>query len=218
MLHVHYFTFNPVQENTYILCDDTKECVIIDPGCYGSDEQHELKAFIETNGLKPVHLLLTHAHVDHVPGLGFAASTYNLVPQLHELELPVLRAVPSYSDRFGMSITDIPEEVSFLEEGDTVAFGNTELKVLFAPGHSPGSICYYSAADKVVVGGDVLFRGSIGRTDLPGGDFNVLMRSIAQQLFVLPDEVTVYAGHGDETTIGREKKFNPFLDYILKAG
>lgn len=217
MLYVHYFTFNPVQENTYVLYDDTKECVIIDPGCYGSTEQHELKSFIEEKGLKPVQLLLTHAHVDHVPGLGFVASTYNLVPQLHELELPVLRAVPSYADRFGMTINDIPTEVSFLKEGDEIAFGNTVLKILFAPGHSPGSICFYSVTNKLVVGGDVLFRGSIGRTDLPGGDFNVLMRSIALQLFVLPDDVIVYPGHGDETSIGREKRFNPFLNHILEA-
>lgn len=217
MLHVQYFTFNPIQENSYVIYDESGECAIIDPGCYGAGEQAVLKKFITENKLKPVKLLLTHAHVDHVPGLGFVAGTYGLVPEYHAFEIPVLKAVPSYSDRYGMIINDIPEEYRLLKEGDTVHFGNTELNVLFTPGHSPGSLCYHSAADNVLIAGDVLFQGSIGRTDLPGGDFKTLMSSIANILFNLPGNTEVYPGHGEPTTIAEEQQYNPFLPHILKA-
>ncbi len=215
MLHVHHFTFNPIQENTYIVYDETKECVLIDPGCYGSAERNILTTFISENGLKPVKLLLTHAHVDHVPGLGYVADTYKLVPHYHKLEVPVLKAVPSYAQTFGMNITDIPEEAVFIDEGDTLTFGNTTLQILFTPGHSPGSLCFYSPADKLAIAGDVLFRESIGRTDLPGGDFDTLMQSIANKLFTLPDEVRIYPGHGPYTTIAHEKQHNPFIKHIM---
>ncbi|MBF9253543.1 MBL fold metallo-hydrolase [Pontibacter sp. 172403-2] len=210
-MEVTRFTFNPFQENTYLLHDDTNECVVIDPGCYEPEERRELQKYIAGNNLKVVRLLNTHCHIDHVLGNQFVAGTYKVGLEIHAEDEQVLRAVPTYASAYGfpMYAEQLPEK--YLKEGDAVKFGNTELQVLFAPGHAPGHVVFYSAPDKVVIGGDVLFRQSIGRTDLPGGDFDTLIQSIKTKLFTLPDEVTVYPGHGPETTIGYEKKHNPFL-------
>ncbi|MFD2514736.1 MBL fold metallo-hydrolase [Pontibacter locisalis] len=204
-------TFNPFQENTYLLHDDTKECVVIDPGCYEKHEQEELKKFVKDNDLKVVRLLNTHCHIDHVLGNKFVADTYNVPLEIHPDEEQILRAVPTYAPNYGFQLyaEQLPEK--YLKEGDIVKFGNTELEVILAPGHAPGHVVFYNKPEKTVIGGDVLFQGSIGRTDLPGGDFDTLIQSIKTKLFTLPDDVTVYSGHGPETTIGYEKKYNPFL-------
>ncbi|AKD02437.1 MBL fold metallo-hydrolase [Pontibacter korlensis] len=210
-MKVTCLTFNPFQENTYLLHDDSKECVIVDPGCYERREQDQLKKYIEDNGLKVVRLLNTHCHIDHVLGNKFVADTYGVGLEIHQEDEQVLRAVPTYASNYGFPQYAEQLPASYLKEGDTVKFGNTALEVIFAPGHAPGHVVFYNKTDRTVIGGDVLFQGSIGRTDLPGGDFDTLIQSIRTKLFTLPDEVTVYPGHGPETTIGYEKKYNPFL-------
>ena len=211
MIAVNVFTFNPFQENTYILSDETKECIIIDPGCYDSFEKDELASFIENQKLKPVRLINTHCHIDHVLGNKFVSDKYKLQVELNMLEIPFLRAVTDYAPQYGIFCEPAPEPFALLNEGDIIKFGNSKLNVLFTPGHSPGEICLYSETDKFVIAGDVLFQMSIGRTDLPGGNYDTLIKSIREKLFTLPDEVTVYPGHGPSTTIGFEKKNNPFL-------
>lgn len=206
------FTFNPFQENTYILYDDTKECIIIDPGCFTQNEKDQLVRFIEEKKLKPVRLINTHCHLDHIFGNRFVAEKYNLELEIHKGEVPVLEAAPMVSANYGIPFPEpSPPASKFLEEGDIVKFGDTELEVLFTPGHSPASISFFCKKDKYVIAGDVLFQGSIGRTDLPGGDFPTLISVIKEKLFPLGDDVKVYSGHMGMTTIGAEKKSNPFL-------
>ncbi|MFD1000640.1 MBL fold metallo-hydrolase [Ohtaekwangia kribbensis] len=210
MLQLQSFVFNPLQENTYVLFDETKECVIIDPGCYEREEQYDLADFIETNQLKVVKLLNTHGHVDHVLGNAFVKETYKTKLYIHEQDAATLKAVKVYAPHYGFFQYQEAEPDIYLKEGEAVTFGNQSLDVLFVPGHAPGHIAFYHAASKTLIGGDVLFYNSIGRTDLPGGNYDTLIDSIHQKLFTLPDDVTVYPGHGPETTIGYEKKTNPF--------
>lgn len=212
MTLVAEFVFNPFQENTYVLYDDTKECIIIDPGCYTEAERRQLADFISSAGLTPVRLLNTHCHVDHVFGNKFVAERYNLALEIHKGELPVLESVPMVCQMYGIPNIEIsPTPNTFLKEGDVVTFGNSALEVLFTPGHSPASISFYCKASDFVIGGDVLFQGSIGRTDLPGGNMETLISSIKEKLFPLGDNTRVYSGHGAATTIGVEKRTNPFL-------
>jgi hydroxyacylglutathione hydrolase len=210
-MQVHAFTFNPVYENTYVLADETGACVIVDPGCYSASEQAALKNFIAQHGLKPERLLNTHCHLDHVFGNAWVAETWNLGLEIHRDDLPVLNAFNDSCARFGLRGGYQPEPMAWLEEGVDVTFGNTTLQVFFTPGHSPGSVSFYHAPSLQLISGDVLFQGSIGRTDLPGGDFPTLEKSIHEKLFILPDAVRVYSGHGEPTTIGFEKKHNPFV-------
>lgn len=212
MLKVYSHTFNPFMENTYILTDNSKECVIIDPGCNTDKERSELVQSIQSYGLKPVKLLNTHCHIDHFPGNKFVCDTYNLLPEFHEVELEVMRLALEYRTFFGIDCDPSPAPVHFLQEGDTVTFGESKLKVIFTPGHSPGSLSFYSESDKVLIGGDVLFQGSVGRYDIPGADGKVLFQTITEKIMTLPDDVRVYAGHGPSTTIGQERKNNPFLN------
>lgn len=205
------FTFNPFSENTYILFDDSKECVVVDPGMSDAREEKELSTFIQNQGLKVVRLLNTHCHIDHVLGNKFVADTYGVPLEIHEKDLEVLRAVPTYAASYGFPLYQEALPEKFLKEGEDVTFGQTTLQVLFTPGHAPGHVVFYHPESKNVVGGDVLFQRSIGRTDLPGGDHATLLHSIRTQLFALPDDVTVHPGHGPATTIGEEKTSNPFL-------
>lgn len=214
MLQIRSFEFNPFQENTYVLYDETKQCVIVDPGCYDEQERTELADFIKNEGLDVVLLLNTHCHVDHVLGNYFVKEKYKTKLLIHEADSATLKAVQVYAPGYGMHGYQPAEPDGFLNEGDTVKFGNQSLKVLFVPGHAPGHIAFYDAESRVVIGGDVLFYNSIGRTDLPGGNFNTLIDSIHNKLFTLPDDVTVYPGHGPETTIGFEKRTNPFCAVV----
>ena len=211
MVHIHSFVFGPFQENTYVLFDETHECVIIDPGCYDDSERALLVAFIEDNKLQPVRLLNTHCHIDHVFGNQFIAERYKLGLEINKHDLETLKAVLRVAAMYGLNAEESPDPAGFLNEGDVVKFGTTVLDILFTPGHSRGSICFVNKLQKFVIGGDVLFRESIGRTDLPGGDHQTLITSIKTKLFVLADEYTIYSGHGPYTTIGHEKKHNPFL-------
>ncbi|HRH65489.1 MAG TPA: MBL fold metallo-hydrolase [Bacteroidia bacterium] len=211
MITIQSFTFNPFEENMYVLYDETKEAAIIDPGCYTAAEKQALSHFIEKEGLKPVKLLNTHAHLDHMLGNNFVASRYRLDLEMHEADLELLQSAPVYGQIWGIKPEPSPDPSSFLKEGDTVTFGHSTLGVLFTPGHCPGSITFYSAAEKFAIAGDVLFYGSIGRTDLPGGNHELLIRSIREKIFPLGDDTIVYSGHGPATTVGFEKQHNPFL-------
>jgi hydroxyacylglutathione hydrolase len=213
-MKIQQFEFNPLQENTYVLYDDTRECVIIDPGCYDAVEQEELAAFIRDNKLEVKALWNTHCHIDHVLGNAFVKRTYNVKLWIHPADEPVLKAVSSYSSNYGFHRYEETTPDEYFQEGQTVSFGSQNLKVLFLPGHAPGHVGFYHEAGKVIIAGDVLFYNSIGRTDLPGGNFNTLIQSIQQKLFRLPDDVTVRPGHGPETTIGYEKRTNPFCAII----
>ncbi len=212
-MNLKAFVNNPYQENTYILSDDTGECVIIDPGMYNAAEQNVVVNYIKEQGLKPVLLLNTHCHIDHVLGNKFIFDQYGLNPQFHKGELRLLQAVPSYAPSQGFPNYELsPEPEVFLPESGQVNFGESVLELLYTPGHSPAHLCFYNQADALVIGGDALFKGSIGRTDLPGGNYEILIDSIRNKLFNLPDEVKVYPGHGPFTTIGFEKAYNPFLN------
>lgn len=211
MATVQSFLNNPYQENTYLLFDETGECAIIDPGMYTAAEQNTVVAFIKDNNLKPVLLLNTHCHIDHVLGNKFVFDQYGLKPQFHEGESDVLAAVIAYAPSMGLRYDVSPLPDTYLPETGTVKFGNTELQLIFAPGHSPAHLCFYDKAANILIGGDVLFRNSIGRTDLPGGNYSTLIKNIEEKLFLLPDDCTVYPGHGPETTIGYEKQTNPYL-------
>lgn len=210
MLKVKSFEFSPIQENTYVLYNEFNECLVVDPGCYFENEKEELFDFINKTGLKPKMLLNTHCHLDHVFGNKFIAEKFGLDLRIHEKELPVLQFAPASGLMYNMPFDNYNGEFIFLKEGEILKLGDDELKVLFTPGHSPASVSFYCKKDAFVISGDVLFKQSIGRTDLPGGDFNTLIKSIKTQLFVLPDETKVYSGHGSETSIGDEKKYNPY--------
>lgn len=212
MLTVKQFTFSPIQENTYVIYNESVDCCIVDPGCYFDTERKELKDFIQRHKLRPKYLLNTHCHLDHVFGNKFIHDTYGLLLHLHSKEKPVLDYAPTAGLMWGVPFENYKGELVFLEEGNELRLGNDVFKILFTPGHSPGSICFYCEQQKLIISGDVLFRMSIGRTDLPGGDFETLLASIRNKLFTLPDEVIVYSGHGPETTIGFEKENNPFLN------
>jgi len=211
MLTVKEFIFNPVQENTYILYNEKKQCCIIDPGCYFEKEKQELKEFIGHQGLQPVLLLNTHCHLDHVFGNKFVHDTWGLKLHIHEKEKPVLEFAPASGKMWDLPFDNYRGELVFIKEGSDVKVGDDTLEVRFTPGHSPGHVCFYAEADGFAISGDVLFNGSIGRTDLPGGDFDILFNSIQTQLFTLPDETKIYSGHGPMTTVGLEKMNNPFV-------
>ena len=212
MLKVKSFVFSPIQENTYLLYNEFNECLIIDPGCYFPEEQDKLKAFITQSNLKPWMLLNTHCHLDHVFGNKFVAETYKLTLQLHEKEKLLLDYAPTSGLMYNMPFDNYAGDYIYLKEGDIIKPGEDELKVIEAPGHSPGHICFYCAKQNFIISGDVLFNRSIGRTDLPGGNHETLIKNIREKLFVLPDETVVYSGHGPVTTIGEEKRDNPYLN------
>lgn len=214
MLVIKKFTFNPFQENTYVLSDESLECVIIDPGCYESFEKKELEGYIADQKLNPVRLLNTHCHIDHVLGNSFVAKRYNLAPEFHKDEAPILASIPQYAHVYGMGGYEPgPACKNFLEEGDEVKFGNQSMKVIFGPGHAPGHIAFHHEVENKLFGGDILFQGSFGRTDLPGGDFDTLKDTLINTIFKLPEQTVVYSGHGPETEIGFEKRSNPILTF-----
>lgn len=210
MLRIATFTFNPFQENTYVV-HDGKHALVVDPGCWNGGEEHELERYFADNALYPTRLVLTHAHIDHVFGCAWMHARYGLLPELHTKDLDLLRAAPQVGTMYGVHCEAAPVPQRFLEEGDEVRMGDDVLKVLFVPGHAPGHIALFCAAQRFVIAGDVLFKRSIGRTDLPGGDFTVLERSIRRQLYPLGDDVLVHCGHGPSTTIGEERLNNPFV-------
>ena len=211
-MKIKQFTFNPFQENTYIIWDNTKECLIIDPGCYEDYEKKSIKSFILENKLKPVKLINTHCHIDHIFGNRFLMETWNINLHMNNEDLPILLSAHEVAKNYGFhNYEKSPDPEIFLEDGLEIKFGESSLEVLLTPGHSPGHICLLSKLHNFIIAGDVLFNGSIGRTDLPGGDFDTLIQSIQKKLMILENETIVYCGHGPSTTIGKEKQSNPFL-------
>jgi hydroxyacylglutathione hydrolase len=211
MISIKKFTFNPVQENTFIAYDETGECVIIDAGCYFENERQELDRFITEKQLKPVRLINTHCHFDHIMGITHCRIKYKLQFEIHSDEASLVEDAASHGDLFGIPVEAIDAPDAFFKEGDQLTFGNSYLQVIESPGHSPGGVVFYNAEQKILIAGDVLFYGSIGRTDLPGGSYERLVGNIKSKLLTLPEETVVYCGHGPETTIGFEKKNNTFL-------
>jgi glyoxylase-like metal-dependent hydrolase (beta-lactamase superfamily II) len=210
MLTVRAFTFNPVQENTYVLYNERWEACIIDPACYFQEERDGLKTFLEKTGGKPVLLLNTHCHLDHVFGNQFVHETWGLTLHIHQKEKPVLDFAPQSGQLWQLPFDNYNGPLVYLTE-KKISLGDDELQILFTPGHSPGHVCFYYEPGGFVIAGDTLFNGSIGRTDLPGGDYDTLINSIQTQLFTLPDDTKVYSGHGPMTTVGMEKMNNPFV-------
>jgi hydroxyacylglutathione hydrolase len=210
MLSVAKFTFNPFQENTYVLHNGS-QAIIVDPGCWNASEEHELEQYLAENALTPVQLVLTHAHIDHVMGCAWAHRRYGLAPALHPADRVLYDGAPNVASMYGLPYEPGPEPGTELVPGTDLVLGEDHLRILFVPGHAPGHIALHSEAQHFVIAGDVLFMNSIGRTDLPGGDLDTLLASICNVLFPLGDEVKVYCGHGPETTIGQEKRSNPFL-------
>ena len=211
MLTIRSFTFSPIQENSYVVFNEKGLACIIDPGCYFPEEKEELRQAIENNGWNPILLLNTHCHLDHVFGNKFVAETWNLKPHIHEAEKPVLEYAPISGERWQLPFENYNGPLHFLKEGDKVNIGDDTLEVLFTPGHSPGSISFYYPKGNWIISGDVLFRASVGRTDLPGSNFETLENSIRIKLYTLPGDTEVYCGHGIKTTIGAEKLSNPFV-------
>ena len=212
-VHIEVFTFNPFQENSYVIYDDAKNCVIIDPGCYEREEEQQLLSFIQSNQLMPVALLNTHAHIDHVLGNNFVLENYSIDHYLHQEDVKTLEAVSNYAHLYGFqAYKKSPLPTKILKGGEQLIFGEIKLDVLFTPGHAPGHVVFYNAENNFVINGDVLFRGSYGRVDLPGGSMDVLKKTIVEIMFQLPEDTAVYCGHGPSTSIGVEKRTN----YILQ--
>jgi glyoxylase-like metal-dependent hydrolase (beta-lactamase superfamily II) len=211
MFTIKCFQFSPIQENTYLLYNELNNCIIIDPGCYFEEERDILAQFILSNQLKPQILLNTHCHLDHVFGNKFIAEKYHLIPQIHPNEKQVLDYAPTSGLIYNMPFDNYVGPLEYIEAGKKVKLDNDELVSIFTPGHSPGSLSFYCKSQQFLIGGDVLFYRSIGRTDLPGGNLETLISSIKNELFVLPDETIVYSGHGETTNIGDEKRENPYL-------
>jgi|LSQX01.1.fsa_nt_gb glyoxylase-like metal-dependent hydrolase (beta-lactamase superfamily II) len=211
MLKVKKFVVNPLQENSYVLSDETGSCVIVDPGFYFEEEYEELRLYIAENRLTPVMIANTHCHFDHIFGVETLRKQYNIPFLAHRDDEFWLEQAIAQGKMFGFDVEPVNSPDSYFEEGELLKFGNTELEIIHIPGHSPGHVVFYSEVDDVVIGGDVLFHGSIGRTDLPGGNHQALISGIKNKLFLLPDETKVFCGHGPETTLGFEKNNNPFL-------
>jgi hydroxyacylglutathione hydrolase len=211
MYNVKVFIFSPIQENTYVLSNDKKEAIIIDPGCYGQKEEQQLEDYIVSQGLQVRLLLNTHCHLDHVFGNKFVAERWGLKPHIHPSEKPVLDYAPVSGLMWNLPFHNYSGDVVYLNDGDVTGLDNEPLDVLFTPGHSPGSISFYSKSGGFIISGDVLFQRSVGRTDLPMGDFDTLANSIRTRLYALPDGTIVYSGHGAATTIGEEKRNNPYV-------
>ncbi|MBD0403000.1 MBL fold metallo-hydrolase [Flammeovirga sp. EKP202] len=211
MINVHTLTFSPFQENTYVVWDETKEAIVVDPGCYDASEEQALKGFIESNELKVVKIVNTHCHLDHVFGNKFCQDTFGVKLYIPKGEIETLASGANSAAKYGIPgfVTSTHDEL--LENEGEVTFGNTSLQILYAPGHSPGHLVFFDQEQKIALGGDVLFKGSIGRTDLPGGDHQTLLDNIKNVMYALPDETIVYPGHGPFTTIGDEKRSNPFV-------
>lgn len=211
MLYLESFSFNAFQENTYLIHNEYKECWIVDPGMYDPEETSGLIAFIEKRGFQPKAIINTHTHLDHIFGVKALKDKYKIPFYIHKKEIPVLQNAVTSAMMFGFDFKSPPAHDFFIDEAEPFYLSKDVLEIKFTPGHSPGSIVFYYPAGNWVISGDVLFNGSIGRTDLPGGDYETLINSIKSEIFTLPDNTVVYSGHGPSTAVGYEKKHNPFV-------
>lgn len=212
MLKIKTFTFNPIQENTYVVSDETGEAVVIDAGCYFPQEKEALKNYLESEDLTLKLVLNTHLHFDHQFGNRFLFETYGLRPHAHPEDEFLLEKVVTGASIYGFPVTENAMPVGhYLNEGDRITFGKTTFECIHVPGHCPGHLVFHDVENKVLFAGDVLFRGSVGRTDLERGNHSQLITGITEKLLILPDDTRVYSGHGPSTTIGDEKQFNPYL-------
>ncbi|MDQ1805546.1 MBL fold metallo-hydrolase [Chryseobacterium sp. CKR4-1] len=211
MLKIQAFVFNFASENTYILYNEHKNAWLIDPGNMNEQETNLISNFIKDNDLKIQKILLTHAHIDHVFGLQWAYDTFNLPVHMHQQDQEILDMIQMSGMRFGINIDPVKVEVQYINDGDELDFDGEKFKIYHVPGHSPGSIVFHNEKQKFMISGDVLFEGSIGRTDLYKGNYEQLINGIKTKLFILDDETQVFSGHGNPTTIGFEKQYNPFL-------
>jgi hydroxyacylglutathione hydrolase len=210
-MEIFKLVFSPIQVNTYVLADESGDCAIIDCGCYDKNEFSELTGLLDSKKLKPVLLLNTHCHLDHIFGNGFVNEKYRLSPYSNELDEPNRKNAVNHALLFGLSMEIPPEPAGYISDGQKIVFGNSSLVALHVPGHTAGSLSYYCEKDGCVFTGDALFAGSIGRSDLPGGNFETLIKSIKSRLLTLPAGTIVYSGHGPETTIGIETNTNKYL-------
>jgi glyoxylase-like metal-dependent hydrolase (beta-lactamase superfamily II) len=211
MLHIKSFTFNPFQENTYLIYDESRDAILVDPGCYEVEEQLDLLDFITEKKLKVIQLINTHCHVDHVLGNFWAKKTFSLPLGIHHNEIPVLKSVEVYGPNYGFKNYQSTEADYFLKAGEQLSVGKESIEILFVPGHAPGHLVFYHKLSNQAIVGDTIFRGSIGRTDLPGGDHALLLRKIKSELLTLPEETVLFPGHGPSTTVKYEKSTNPFV-------
>jgi len=212
-MNIKIFTFNQFFENTFIISDSTNECIIIDPGCYDKNEKQILQDYILSNNLVPTRLINTHCHIDHILGNNFVSKTWDLELEIHHKDINLLKNSKEIADLYGfVNYEKSPITNKFLVEGDIIEFGKSNLEVLFTPGHAPGHISLYSKNENFIISGDVLFNNSIGRTDLPGGNYNTLIDTIKSKFLCLDDSTVVYCGHGPSTTVGKERINNPFLN------
>jgi len=209
MLQIKKFTFNPFQENTYVVSNESKSCFIVDPGCYTVTEEKALKEYIVQNDLVPEALINTHCHIDHVFGNKFIHDEFGLTPYVHENEVPVLSAVPQVAQMYGLNYSDSPTPQKY--QGENMRLLDQDWEIIYAPGHSPGHIMLYQKDEGILLAGDVIFRMSIGRTDLPGGNHDDLINNIRQKVFTLPENTRILSGHLEETKVGFEIKHNPFF-------
>jgi hydroxyacylglutathione hydrolase len=212
MLYLKSFCFNPFQQNTYVLFDNAGTAFIIDPGNSTNSEHIELKGFVTEKNLKPTRLLLTHAHLDHVMGNRFVYDTYGLLPEVHPDDEFFIERMEQSAAMYGVPCEPSPMPKDYLSHGQLITLGEYQLKCIHTPGHSPGSISFFIREQNILISGDVLFRESIGRSDLPKGDHSTLLHSIQSEIFPLGNEVKVFSGHGPSTTIAHEKMHNPFLN------
>ncbi len=211
MITVKKFVFNDFQENTFVLHDESGEGLIIDPGCNDTEEREQLLSYFNDQGIRPLKIINTHAHIDHVLGVGYLASHFSIPFLIHRQDIPLIERSVEQAIMFGLDLQEAPVADAYVEDNDLISLGGSRLQVLHLPGHSPGGIGLYCEAQNFVIVGDVLFSGSIGRTDLPGGDYDTLISGIKTRLLCLNDDCLVYCGHGPETSIGEEKISNPFL-------
>lgn len=211
MIHIKKFTFNPFQENTYVIYNEYKNCFVIDPGCYEQNEFNQVESFIKNNDLEIKDIIITHSHIDHVLGAHFFTEKYNLLPRQHKIDEETLKSIPSYAHVYGFNYIEFESSKDFLTEDKYYNLDDDEFEIRFTPGHAPGHISLINHDSKIIISGDVIFENSIGRTDLPGGDFDILEQTIQKEIYSLPDDYTIFSGHGNETTVGHEKKNNPFV-------
>jgi len=211
-MEVKGFTFNPFLENTYVIWDESShECAVIDPGMSDSREEDELKSFVNNNSLNVKYLINTHCHVDHILGVTFIKNEFDPLYFIPEKDMMLFENAETQAQMFAVNINKLPKPDKFLSESENIILGSESIITLYTPGHTPGEFCLYAESSNFCITGDVLFRESIGRTDLLGGDYDTIINSIKTKLFPLPDEVVIYPGHGEKSTIGYEKQYNPFL-------